>query len=123
MNEELKSKIMSVYKECKAFLTSHEFVDVYLITKHTSEDIWAEFARQINYTNMLLAKQKDLYFLLTLLSEAKSGISSGTPSGNKALKVIDGYSKQIELLLKSYNSVIIGQRWILDYYNNSRGLY
>lgn len=123
MNTNLETKVKAIYIECKDLLTSHEFSDVLSNSDWTGKEVWDEFAKQINYTNKFLAKQKDLNFLLTILTEAKNGLSGGTPSSNKVIKQIDGWIAQINILLKAYNSVIIGQRWILDYYMHGGGLY
>ena len=123
MNTNLENKVKEIYKECKELLTKHEFADVLSNVDFTTKEVWNEFASQINYTNKILAKQKDLYFILTILTEAKNGLTSGTPSNDKVIKQIDGWIKQIDMLLKSYSAVIIGQRWILDYYNKGGGLY
>lgn len=123
MNTNLENKVKEIYKECKELITKHEFADVLSNLNYTEKKVWDEFASQINYTNLVLAKQKDLYFILTILTEAKNGITGGTPSNDKVLKQIDGWIKQIDMLLKSYSAVIIGQRWILDYYYKGGGLY
>lgn len=122
MNEKLETKIKTIYKEAKALVTSHEFAEVLSNEDFTTKEVWNEFAKQINYTNQFLHKEKELHFILTLLAEAKFGITGGTPAANATLKQIDGYINLIEQLLKSYSKIIIGQRWILDYYNKGGGL-
>lgn len=123
MNKNLEDKIKAIYIECKDLITKHEFSDVLSNEGYTSTKVWDEFAKQINYTNSLLNKQKDLHYLLTILVETKNGISGGTPSEQKILRTLNMYIEQINALLKSYSDVIIGQRWILDYYHKGGGLY
>lgn len=123
MNKNLEDKIKAIYIECKDLITKHEFSDVLSNEGYTSTEVWDEFAKQINYTNSLLNKQKDLHYLLTILVETKNGISGGTPSEQKILRTLNMYIEQINALLKSYSDVIIGQRWILDYYHKGGGLY
>lgn len=122
MNKDLEAKIQQVYKDCKMLVTKHEFAEVLDNNNYTEKEVWDEFAKQINYNNVFLAKQRDLEYLLTLLLEAKGGVSSNTPSGSRVVSTLDSYIDSIKGLLKTYQTISIGQRWILDYYKQGGGL-
>lgn len=122
MNETLDKKIKAVYQECKLLATKHEPAVLLDNHNHTKQEIWDEYCRQINYTNVFLSKKRDLEYLKTLLSEASLGIQSSTPSGAKVKAVIDGYKFMIDDLLRVYSTINVMQKWILEYYQTGGGL-
>ena len=122
MTESLELKIKQVYKDCKALVAKHEFAPLLDNSDHTEKEVWDEYARQINYTNVFKAKERDLYYILTLLNEAKAGVSDKTPSGIQIKIKLDSYINMIKLLLEAYKQINIGQRWILAYYEKGGGL-
>ena len=122
MNKELEDKIKQVIKECKIVASKHEPSQALHNNGYDPKTISDEYCNQINYTNIFLAKQKDLQFLSALLSEARVNLTSSTPSGSRQLVIINAYDDVINKLLKVYQTISIEQRWILDYYKDGGGL-
>ena len=121
----LKKDIVEIVRK----IASLNFKDISMTTNGTLLEKYAKDLKDagLDRVNVSLdTLDRKTYELITkkdYLTEAKNGLTSGTPSNDKVIKQIDGWIKQIDMLLKSYSAVIIGQRWILDYYNKGGGLY
>ena len=115
MNQKLIDKISLIYKEAKVLAEKYSYSDVMFNTGETQTKIMDEWARQVNITNELRQKEKDLNFVLTLLQEARSNLSN-TPRGQSSIKQIDIYMDNIRSLLKVYFTISQMQSSILKYY-------
>jgi hypothetical protein len=115
MNQKLIDKISLIYKEAKVLAEKYSYSDVMFNTGETQTKIMDEWARQVNITNELRQKEKDLNFVLTLLQEARSNLSN-TPRGQNSIKQIDIYMDNIRSLLKVYFTISQMQSSILKYY-------
>lgn len=122
MNSNMEQQIMRVITEAKQLLSTHEFQEVLLNDpKNKESEVWDAYAKQINYTNKFLAKKKDLLFIVSILTEARNGLSENTPSNQKIINKINSYVETIKALLKGYQTVEDGQYWILSYYQKGGG--
>lgn len=122
MNSNMEQQIMRVITEAKQLLSTHEFQEVLLNDpKNKESEVWDAYAKQINYTNKFLAKKKDLLFIISILTEARNGLSENTPSNQKIINKINSYVETIKALLKGYQTVEDGQYWILSYYQKGGG--
>lgn len=116
MNQKLLDKISNIYKEAKVLAEQYVYNDVMYNTGERQKTISDEYAKQINIANKYRQKEKDLYFVLTLLQEARSNISS-TPRGQSSIKALDTYIENIKSLLKVYTTIGQMQTSILRYYD------
>lgn len=114
MNQILE-KIRIIYQECKSLAEHYETSEVMFNTGEAQRKIMDEYARQINITNTYRQKEKDLYFILSLLQEAKGGLSSA-PTGQKMVKQVDTYTENVKALLKVYQTIEQMQVMIVKYY-------
>lgn len=116
MNQKLFDKISTVYKECKVLAEKYEYTEVMYNTGEPQKKIMDEWAKQVNITNKYRQKEKDLYFIMSLLQEARSNLSN-TPRGQSSIKQIDIYIENIKSLLKVYTTIEQMQVSILRYYD------
>lgn len=113
--DNLLEKLKPIYAECKKLAEQYEYREVMYNTGEMQRKIMDEYASQINTTNLYRQKEKDLYFLLSLLQEAKGGISSG-PSGRDYIKKLDTWIENVKALLKVYQTIEQMQTMIVKYY-------
>lgn len=115
MIQKVFEKMSIVYKEAKVLAEKYEYKEVLYNTGKTQKEIVDEYAMQINISNKYRQKEKDLYFLLSLLQETKSGLSS-VPNEKALVKQVDTYIENIKALLKVYTTIEQMQISILKYY-------
>ena len=116
MDQKLITKISEKYKECKVLAEKYEYSEVKFNTGEPQKDIMDEWARQVNITNKYRQKEKDLYFMLGLLQEARSNLDN-TPKGQSMVKKLETYIENIKSLLKVYTTIEQMQVSILRYYD------
>ena len=116
MPQKLIEKISTIYKEAKVLAEKYTYDDVMMNTGETQKKISDEYAKQINLTNKYRQKEKDLYFILSLLQEARSNIAN-TPTGQKTVKQVETYIENIKALLKVYTTIEQMQLSIIRYYD------
>ena len=122
MNAKMEEQILRVITEAKQVANAHIFPEVMPNTgKNYPQEVWNEYAKQINITNKLRQKKKDLAFITTMLTEAKSLIDTNTPAGSKVIKKINNYLETIKCLAKVYQDLDNGQWWVLNYYDKGGG--
>lgn len=123
MNKALEGKINKIISDAKVLASTHQLTDVYLNDKTKMyNEVWDEYARQINYTNKFKQMKKDLSYLLAILTETKYGVSPNTSVGRETLNKIEGYITIVRSLLKTYQEIDEGQWYILNYYSKGGGL-
>lgn len=123
MNVKMEEKILRIITEAKQLASTHTFAEVMPNSADNNPtDVGNEYAKQLNITNLLRQKKKDLAYLTALLTEAKMQIDSNTPAGSKALRKVNGYLETIKCLAKVYQDLDDGQWWILNYYSKGGGM-
>lgn len=123
MNKDLENKIQVIINDAKQYAANYT-CDKLLKNgvNNLSVDVWNEYARQIDKTNVIRQKKKDLSFLNYILTEAKYGLSNNAPSEQKILKQIKAYMDIIKQLIITYTEMENIQNDIVYYYNKGGGV-
>lgn len=123
MTDKIKTYIDKVIREVRAFIEADEPWEVPFNGKLSDIEVMDEYAKFINYDNILTNHMKNLDFLIFTLNQAKMGISSNTPAGQKTLNQLNSHIESLRYLRKALDDINNGHYLVARYFDKGGGLY
>lgn len=124
MSEKVLKYIHDAVKEIQLFIEADEPWKVPLNDKSLSEqEVMNEYAKFINYDNILTSHMKTVDYLIFTLSQTKLGITSNTPNGHKVIGQINAQIEILRFLRKTLDDINDGHYLVGKYFEKGGGMY
>lgn len=124
MSDKVIKYIQDAMHEIQLFIEADEPWKVPLNDKSLSEkEVMNEYAKFINYDNVLTTHMKTVDYLILKLTQTKVGITSNTPSGQKAINQIKAQIEILRCLRKALEDINSGHYLVAKYFERGGGMF